>query len=299
MYKIIGGDQKPYGPITAEQLREWYREGRVNAQTAVLVEGTAQWTTLSALPEFADLFGVTVAEALPGAITAMAPETILGRDYNLDIGDCISRAWELVKANFWPVLGVSLLIYIVIIVLNQILGLFTRPIMNDMILNQQVSPQGIAIVFGLSILFAPVSFIFTAGLFKYYLRLIRGEEATVADAFSGFKHALQLALLAWVANLLVWVGLCFCILPGIYLSIAWYFSIPLVIDRGLGFWEAMELSRKVVSKHWFIVFAFFLVVGLLAFAGVFACCIGILVTAPIASVAMMYAYEDIFVRPSA
>jgi uncharacterized membrane protein len=74
---------------------------------------------------------------------------------------------------------------------------------------------------------------------------------------------------------------------------------PLVIDRGLGFWQAMELSRKVVTKHWFLVFAFVLVMGLVAAAGVIACCIGLLVTIPIFWVSLMYAYEDIFGRQTA
>ena len=33
MYKIIGSDQKVYGPVTAEQLRQWLAEGRVNPST--------------------------------------------------------------------------------------------------------------------------------------------------------------------------------------------------------------------------------------------------------------------------
>jgi hypothetical protein len=52
MYKIIGADQKEYGPITAEQIRRWISENRVNGQTRVRVEGAQEWTTLGALPEF-------------------------------------------------------------------------------------------------------------------------------------------------------------------------------------------------------------------------------------------------------
>jgi len=58
MYKIIGADQKEYGPITADQLRQWIAEGRVNAHTKVLTEGAAVWKTVGELNEFAT--------ALPG-----------------------------------------------------------------------------------------------------------------------------------------------------------------------------------------------------------------------------------------
>lgn len=53
MYKIIGADGKEYGPITADQLRQWIAEGRVNTQTKILAEGAAEWRQLADFPDFA------------------------------------------------------------------------------------------------------------------------------------------------------------------------------------------------------------------------------------------------------
>lgn len=53
MYKVIGGDQKVYGPATEEQLRKWWSEGRLNTLTLVLVEGSNEWKPLGVIPEFA------------------------------------------------------------------------------------------------------------------------------------------------------------------------------------------------------------------------------------------------------
>src|ERR1043166_967878 len=53
MYKIIGTDGQQYGPITAEQLRRWFAERRVNAQTPVQPEGAQEWRGVATLPEFA------------------------------------------------------------------------------------------------------------------------------------------------------------------------------------------------------------------------------------------------------
>src|ERR1039457_3976082 len=61
MYKIIGADQKEYGPITPEQIRFWISEGRVNGQTQACADGTTDWKPLSAFPEFADAFGLGTA----------------------------------------------------------------------------------------------------------------------------------------------------------------------------------------------------------------------------------------------
>ena len=97
-----------------------------------------------------------------------------------------------------------------------------------------------------------------------------------------------------VQMVLLLIGYALCIIPGIYLSVAWYFAIPLIIDRRMNFWEAMELSRKMVNKHWIIIFAFLIVYGLLALAGMIACCVGIFVTMPIGFAALMYAMKPFF-----
>jgi hypothetical protein len=301
-YKIIGADQKEYGPVSAEQLRQWINEGRVNAQTKVRAETETEWKPLSDVAEFADILRTTTPPApLPGGGAGSAPpEVVLGRDYSLDIGYCISRSWDLVKRNFWPVVGISLLIMIVSAVINQIIGLVSGPVVRGMILQRRVTPSGILVILGTSLLGSPIYTLLMAGLFKYYLKLIRAEGATIADAFAGFSSAAgQLILLGLVSGFLTTLGYVFCIIPGIYLSVCWIFALPLVIDRNLAFWDALELSRKMVSKHWFIVFAFLLVAGLLAGCGALACCVGIFVTIPIASVAIMYAYEDIFGQKAA
>jgi uncharacterized membrane protein len=296
MYKIIGADQKEYGPINADQMRQWIAEGRVGVQTSVQAEG-GEWRPLQTFPEFADALAAkgAVTTAAPSGTTAGLPAGVLERDYELDIGSCVSRSWELVKKNFWPIVLISFLVFFIVGVINQVMGLFTQSAIHDMILQRRVSAGGLLIIFLTSLVSAPVYTILIGGLFKYYLKLIRGENATVGDAFAGFgPSAGQLLLLGLVQCVLVDAGFLLCIVPGIYLSVSWYLATPLVIDRQLGFWDAMELSRKVVSKHWFVVFGLLLVVGLITACGILACCIGIFVSIPIGLVAMMYAYEDIF-----
>jgi hypothetical protein len=55
MYKIIGSDQKEYGPVGVEDIRQWIREGRANGQSRVRAEGGAAWQPLQAFPELAAL----------------------------------------------------------------------------------------------------------------------------------------------------------------------------------------------------------------------------------------------------
>lgn len=53
MYKIIGTDGRPYGPVSVEEMRRWIAENRVNAQTSVQMEGSQEWKPLGSFSEFA------------------------------------------------------------------------------------------------------------------------------------------------------------------------------------------------------------------------------------------------------
>jgi uncharacterized membrane protein len=191
--------------------------------------------------------------------------------------------------------GVNLLVMAVIIAFNQAIGLFTRPTMDEMIHQHHITLNGVFIIGWTSVLGGPVYTVLMAGLYKYFLKLIRAESPTIGDAFAGFGPSLgQLVLLGLVEAIVVLVGYALCFIPGLYLNVAWFFAVPLVIDRRMDCWSALELSRKTVNKHWFVVFGFLIVYGLLAISGILACCLGVLVTMPIGVAALMYGYERIF-----
>src|SRR6516225_2772253 len=88
LYRIIGGDGKEYGPITADQMRQWLAEGRLNAQTRVLVEGTAEWKTLGELPEFGGI-AAPVATPTLGPAPTMVPSMATPGVYQMVQGPAI------------------------------------------------------------------------------------------------------------------------------------------------------------------------------------------------------------------
>jgi len=65
MYKIIGQDGKEYGPISAEQLRRWISENRVESRTPVFADGAKDWTFVGLLPEFAGQFSASSSQIPP------------------------------------------------------------------------------------------------------------------------------------------------------------------------------------------------------------------------------------------
>ncbi len=73
MYRVLGADGKEYGPVNSELLRQWITEGRANAQTKVKPEGSTDWQTLSAVPEFQAAFAV--APGAPSPLPSVPVET--------------------------------------------------------------------------------------------------------------------------------------------------------------------------------------------------------------------------------
>jgi hypothetical protein len=281
MYRIIGADGHEYGPINMDQLQKWIAEGRVNAATKILIEGQTEWQSLSDLPEFADLFANMPPPPAAGGPPPMAgpvnPEAlaaeILARDYQVKIGDCLQRSWELIKNDFWPIIGTS--------------------IVSGLIASGGCIPY-IGPLIGL-IIGGPMM----GGLYAFFLSKIRRRPVQFGDIFIGFNTAFVPLMLAQiVSGLLTSLGLILCLVPGIYLAVAWMFTLALVIDKKIDFWPAMELSRKVVTKHWWALFGMGIALGLVAIVGLLACCVGVIVTGTIAQVALIYAYEDIFGAPT-
>ena len=311
MYKIIGADQKEYGPINAEQMRQWIAEGRVNGQTSVQFEG-GEWRPLATFPEFADSLGVKAAgaSALPGAgIPATLPPDFASPDYDLDIGGCISGAWSLLLNNFSLLFGAAL-IYLGI---EFVIGVFSI-----------IPLLGYLFSLGNLFILGPLM----GGLYYVCLQAIRRQPATAGDVFVGFRLCYwQLFLGLLVPGLLASLCLVPVVLAGflillpslmhdnppglaqvvilsvvalvglvpmIFLQVNWSFTLPLVIDRRLEFWPAMQASWKQVRKHWWLMFGLALIIGVINMVGLLLCCVGLLFTVPLSMAALMYAYETVF-----
>jgi len=164
-------------------------------------------------------------------------------------------------------------------------------------------------------------------LVGYYLaghELSRDRPVQLSTFFGGFEYFGNLAavyLIQFVASLAVMVPLFLTIgfsaflggelggeiiapavgipivlvmmVPLVYLSVCWLYAPLFVVFHNMGFWDAMETSRKIIHKRWWMVFAFLLVLGLLMFGGILALLIGVLVTYPVAMVAVYKSFADI------
>jgi hypothetical protein len=274
-YKIIGGDNQQYGPIGTDTLKQWIASGRAGPRTLAQAEGETDWKPLESFPEFVEALRAAPhpgapppgePPTLPGALDPNAlAAAVMAREYRVDTGACLGRGWATFTADFWPILGISALI--------QILALATNAVYVGILITGPLA----------------------GGWMWYFLKKIRGQRAEIGDAFAGFTLAfVQLMLAGLVTSVLAGIGLLLCLLPGIYLLVAWYFTFLLVVDKGLGFWEAMEVSRKVVSQRWWSFFGFALLCFLINLGGLLLLGVGALVTIPWTGLAWTHLYEDVF-----
>lgn len=186
----------------------------------------------------------------------------LRRGGGVDIGGAISRGWALVRDNMGVLIGATVLCWLMSMV----------PVVGWLL--------GTVLV---------------GGLHYMFLRRIRGEVVQIGDVFAGFNIAfLHLVLVGLITWLLICLGLVLCILPGIYLAVGYVFAVPLVIDKRMDFWPAMEVSRQVVHRHWWSMLGLMIVLAIVACAGFLACFVGALISIPVASASLMYVYEDLF-----
>lgn len=226
-YKIIGGDGRQYGPASEKDMRQWLAEGRLSAQSLVQPEGTLEWKALGSLPEF----GAAPAADVPPVVAPPPPSTpltdqILDRPVELRFGECLAAGFRFPAAHPGFVLGA--------VTLNWLL---------------QVAMGYVPLIGGL--LKLVLSGALTGGLYLACLRRMRGESVGIGNIFDGFKTGfVQLMLAGVLTSLLSGLAAILCLLPGLYLTVAWIFALPLVADQRLEFWSAMMLSLRVATRVW-------------------------------------------------
>jgi hypothetical protein len=249
-YIIIGGDNKEYGPVNETEIKQWITEGRLNAASRVKAESDAEFRELALFPEFAEALQPRTAPQTIGPVNSEPAETapvnwrteVLTRDPELKFGECLAAGWSFLGAHAAFLIPAVLLAWAANFVLTLIS--VTVPLLGGLVML-----CFIGVIMG--------------GFYLACLRRLRGEAVSPVEVFSGFKAGFpQLLLAGLVSSLLTQLSVCCLILPAIYLAVAWIFALPLVADKKLFFWDAMELSRKVVTRVWFEAFVL-LVIALL------------------------------------
>ncbi len=173
-------------------------------------------------------------------------------------GEWISEAWELVKQDLW----MHVLIVLVLGVLSGV------PLIGPAML---------------------------AGYYLIIFRKLTGQRApAVGDIFEGFQLFVPALLVGIVGGLIAGLGVIACIV-GVFVTTAMVmFAMPLVVDRKMDFWPAIQMSMDKVKENYVGWGVFVLALMGVQLLGVIACGVGVFVAMPVIYVATAIAYRDTF-----
>jgi uncharacterized membrane protein len=192
-------------------------------------------------------------------------EPLMTGGYSVKSGDWVREGWALFRQKPGEFIGFTALFFVISAIVGRI-------------------------PFGGVIVTAPL----LAGFYVFLFKIFKGQPAEFGDFFKGFYYFLAVALAGLLVAIFTAVGFILLILPGIYLAVAYALVTPLIIDKEMHFWQAMETSRRVITAQWFSFFGFILLLLLINIVGALALLVGLLVSIPVSICAVAAAYRDIF-----
>ncbi|MCI5058996.1 MAG: hypothetical protein MRY83_22975 [Flavobacteriales bacterium] len=195
-------------------------------------------------------------------------QELMDNGYTVDIGQTLNKAWAVLNKDIGSFIGYTA----ILLAINVVLGLI--PFVGSLASIVLNAPLGIG--------FAIVT-----------SKILNDEPYTFNDFFKGFDYVGQLFLGGLVSGIFVIIGCFLLLIPGIYLGIAYSWVSIIIVFAGYEFWDAMETSRKVITKKWFWFLLFMFVFGLINVAGALVCGLGLLITMPLTSIAMFVLFNDI------
>lgn len=144
-------------------------------------------------------------------------------------------------------------------------------------------PWGQLALYGLMLLLQVlVHLIGNLALIHGGLMAAKGQTFRFGQLFAETRQLFNLLGLHVFAAVAIFLGLLAFGIPGIYLSVGYWFAAFVLVDRKVAFLDAMAGARRMVTPHWFDVAVLLLVIGLISAIGVLAFGVGLFATVPLA-----------------
>lgn len=144
-----------------------------------------------------------------------------------------------------------------------------------------------------SIMMSALSYIVYGGYLAVLLKHTYGDRIFFDDLFSFDNRWISFAFLGVIKSVLVFVGLAFFIVPGIYLAVRFMFAELYVMDKGMRPIEALQASSLLTKGHMWKLFFFSLVASILMIAGFFVFAIGGVIACIVVTFATITLYKEL------
>lgn len=214
-------------------------------------------------------------------------------------GEWINEGWQMFAAK-WQVWVPMMLVFIVALVV-PILPVYILAIgMN--IATVGGDPESMGAVPVIVPMLAGVGGLITlclsafmlGGIYRTAFKQMRGEPISVKDLFSAGDVFPSMLGALFLVGLCVGVGAVFCLVPGFLAAGLLFFTFPLIVEKKLGVFDAMQRSFETTRPNMWMFMAFAFVVAILGSLGQLACYVGLLVTYPLQFLIAAAAYKDCF-----
>lgn len=219
-------------------------------------------------------------------------EELQATDTDFTVGELIKEAWQQTKGAKGSIWAAVMVMYL--IVLGISLG-------GPLVLMQVYGESDPTIAMGpvnsgLQMLSGWFSMLLTGGLMLIGVRQALEQRVSWKMVFAGFSSSkvVSITIATLLQVILVTIGFILLVLPGIYLSVGYALTLPLILDKGLGPWEALEASRKAIHKKWWTVFALYIVMMLLYAVSTIPLGLGLIWTVPMSFVLVGVLYARFF-----
>jgi uncharacterized membrane protein len=125
------------------------------------------------------------------------------------------------------------------------------------------------------------------------IRKLHTGRFDLNDVFKGFNFFLPTLIASILIGIFSFLGFMLCIVPGIVVMAMYNFSYLFIVDKKFDFWPAMQASHDIVKRDYLGHSLFILALALINVVGFLLCFVGLLITIPITTVAVVLAYRDL------
>ena len=176
--------------------------------------------------------------------------------------------------------------------------IFWQLVSNFISANLPTGLFGTLLLLGLSVVGFGISMLVQAGIWRAGLAVTRGEAPNV-NMLTQTDNLVPYILTTIVVGLGLFVGIILCVIPGIIWLVLTAYAPLVALDKGVGPGEAISTSIDWVKNNAGRVILVLLVAYLVYTLGIIACCVGLLVSIPVALVAITYSYRVLGNEPVA
>jgi hypothetical protein len=207
--------------------------------------------------------------------------------HSLELTDVLLAGWELFKRHM--LMAVGGMVVAGALQMIPVSGIWIAVLVAAQ--GPEAEPIAIAIVAGTVLIGMVISTYLSCGLNRLLLNIAYDRDPQITDLFA-FKFNTLLSMLAanFIQGMCVTIGLMFCFVPGIILSLMWMPLHFVIVDQELGPIAALAESKRLTDGRKLNIFLIMLVANVIGSLGQMACYVGLLFTLPLAMVILATVY---------